>query len=149
MVSALGAIFLNEIDPGISNVRGYPDQIFPGGWIGRRGTMATKIPRLNANRLLFWGFLKHKIYSNRIRVELNNIPAEALWKSSPGSMPSTGWRIFSGSVTLGSTNTVFIIFWFVNEFFFYFLITIQKKEKNCCGRIPFAGSFSTSPRVFI
>ena len=110
LMPALAVIFPNEVDPDIPNetiwfqqdgappdfgvnVRRYLDEIFPGRWIGRRGTIEwpPRFPDLTPLYYFLWGYLKEKVYQNRpnniedlkykIRLETHNIPAKAIRNS--------------------------------------------------------------------
>lgn len=71
-------------------VRAYLDQIFADRWIGRRGTIEwpARSPDLTPLDFFLWGYLKNRVYVNRphnieelkerIRLEINNIPANML-----------------------------------------------------------------------
>ena len=50
-------------------VRHWLDQEFPEAWIGRGGpvTWAARSPDLNPLDFSIWGYLKHKVYAQRIR----------------------------------------------------------------------------------
>lgn len=76
------------------SVRRYLDEIFPGGWIGRRGSIEwpARSPDLTPLDFFLWGYLKSKVYRTkpqnledlraRIIYEMENIPLEMFRNST-------------------------------------------------------------------